>query len=93
MQAHSQDFQRGVTWVSVVHVCMHKHARLGGLGACAPKKFFEIRCPKIASEAFFGQKQSCGTYMVQGILHPVFMPVHMYGHFLSQLTLNFHEKR
>ena len=30
-------FRRGVTCVSVVNVCMHKHARLGGSGGHAPQ--------------------------------------------------------
>ena len=38
------------------------HARLGGLGACFPRKFLEIRCSEIASEVILGQKQS-------GVLH------------------------
>ena len=32
------------------HVCIHKHARLGGSGACSPRNFSEIRCSEIASE-------------------------------------------
>ena len=35
--------------MSDVYVCMH--GRLGGLGACSPRKFLEIRCSEIASEA------------------------------------------
>ena len=31
---------------------------LGGLGACSPRKFLEIRCSEIASVAVLGQKQS-----------------------------------
>ena len=34
----------------------------GGLGACSPKKFLEIRCSESASEAILGQKQSCNSY-------------------------------
>ena len=65
-QARSQDFQRGgggggwgVTW-SVWSVCMHAQAckTRGCLGACSPRKFLEIRCSEIASEAILGQKQS-----------------------------------
>ena len=48
-------FRRGVTWMSN----LHKHIRLGGLGACSPRKFFEIKCSEIASaEVILVQKQS-----------------------------------
>ena len=33
-----------------VHACKIR----GGLGACSPRKFLEIRCSEIASEAIFG---------------------------------------
>ena len=33
-----------------VHICMHKHARLVGLGAYSSRKFLEMRCSEIASE-------------------------------------------
>ena len=42
IQACSQDFQKGVAWVSDVYVCMHKHARQGGRGVwghALPGKF------------------------------------------------------
>ena len=32
----------------------------------------EIRCSGIASEAIFGQLQSCSSYMASGVLHPIF---------------------
>ena len=63
----------------------------GGWGACSPRKFLEIRCSEIASEAILGQKQSCCSYMAHGVLHPTFDC--LCGDSLSQLTLNFHEKR
>ena len=44
--------------MSDLYVCMHKHARVGGLGACSPRKFLEIRSSEVASEAILGQKQS-----------------------------------
>ena len=47
-------FRRGVTWMSN----LHKHTRLGGLGACSPWKFLEIRCSEIVSEAILRQKHS-----------------------------------
>ena len=40
-------------------VCVHKHARLGGMGACSPRK---IRCSEIVSEAILEQKQSHISY-------------------------------
>ena len=46
---------------------------------------------QIASEDIFGQKQSCSSYMARGVLHPIFGCLHM--HLLSQLTLNFLERR
>ena len=54
-------------------VCMHKHARLGGSGGiCSPRRFLEIRCSMIASEAILGQKQSRSSYMACGVLHLIF---------------------
>ena len=64
--------RRGATWVSDVYVCMHKHARLGGLGAYSPRKFLGIRCSEIASEAILGQKQNCSSYMTHRVLYPIF---------------------
>ena len=58
--------------MSVIYVYMHKHARLGSLGACSPRKFFKIRCSEIASGAILGQKQSQSSYMAGGVLHPIF---------------------
>ena len=46
--------------MSDLYACVHKHARLGGSGG---RKFLEIRCSEIASEAILGQKQSCSIYM------------------------------
>ena len=37
-EAHTQDFQKG-GYMGVRRVCMHKHVRLGGMGACSPKEF------------------------------------------------------
>ena len=45
-----------------VYVYMHKHERLGGSGGMLPQ---EIRFSEIASEAIFGQKQSCSSYMAR----------------------------
>ena len=67
---------------------LYKHTRLGGLGACSPRKF---RCPEIASEAILGQKHSHTSYLARGVLHPIFSCRCM--HLLSQLTSNFHERR
>ena len=52
-----------------VHVCMYNHIKLGGLGACSPRKF---RFSEIASEAILGQKQSHGSYVVS---KPVFLAI------------------
>ena len=74
-----------------MYACISKHARQGRLGACSPRKFLEIRCSEIASEDILGRKQSCCSYMAHGVLHPTFdCPC---GDSLSQLTLNFHERR
>ena len=43
--------------MSDLYVCMYKHAKVRGPGACSPRKFLEIRCSKIASE------QSCSSYI------------------------------
>ena len=83
-------FRRAVTCVSDVNVYMHKHARLGGSGGMLPKKNF-IRCSEIASEAILGQQQSRCSYMDRGVLHPIFGCSRMC--LLSQLTLNFQERR
>ena len=32
---------------------MRKHAKLGGLGACSPRKILKIRCSEIASDGYF----------------------------------------
>ena len=45
---------------------------LGGLGACSPRKFLEIRCSEIASQAILGQKHSHTSYLTRGVLHPIF---------------------
>ena len=50
--------------MSDLYVCMHKYARLGGLGACFPRKFLEVRSSEIASEAILGQEQSHNSYML-----------------------------
>ena len=66
---------------------LHKHTRLGGSGACSPRKFLEIRCPEIVSEAILGQKHSHTSYLARGVLHPIISCPCM--HLLSQLTSNF----
>ena len=81
--------RRGTTWVSDVHVCMHKHARLGRYGGMFPQEIF--RCSEIASEAILGHQQSGSNYMARGVLHPIFGCPCM--HLQSQLTWNFYERR
>ena len=72
--------------------CMHKGARVGGYGGMlSPKKVLEIKCSEIASEVILGQKQSRNSYMVHGVLRPIFGCPCM--HLLSKLTLNFHVRR
>ena len=63
----------------------------GGLGACSPRKFLEIRCSEIASEAILEQIHSHNSYLAGGVLHPIFSCRCM--HLLSQLTSNFSERR
>ena len=48
---------------------LHKHARVGGYAP--PGNFLEIRCSEVASEAILGQKQSCSSYVVCRVLHPI----------------------
>ena len=52
-------FRRGVTSMSN----LHQHTRLSDLGACSPRKFFEIRCSEIASEVILGLKHSHTSYL------------------------------
>ena len=75
--------------MSVVHLCKHKHVRIGGSGS--PRKFCEIRCFEIASEAILGQKQSRSIYMAHRVVLLIFGCSHM--DLLSQLTSNSHERR
>ena len=56
-----------------------------------PRKFLEIRCSGIASEAILGQKYSHTSYLARGVLRPIFTCPLM--HLLSQLTSNFPERR
>ena len=61
--------------MSDVYVYMYKHASMqdkGDLGPCSSRKFLEIRCSEIASEAIWRQKQRRNSYMDRGILHPIF---------------------
>ena len=44
---------------------------LGGLGACFPWNFLEMRCSEIASGTSLGQKQSHDSYMTRSVLHPI----------------------
>ena len=57
-------------------------------GNAPHRKFLEIRCSEIASEAILGQKQS---RVARGVLLPIFGCPCM--HLLGQLTSNFHERR
>ena len=53
-----------MTWVSDVYVCMHKHPRLGDLGACSPRKFFEIRCSEIGLRPFWDRSRAVGATLL-----------------------------
>ena len=79
------------TECSQVAGLMDKNASLGGSGGMLPQEILEIRCSEIASQAIFGQKQSCSSYMALEVLHATFGCPFM--HLLSQLTLNFHKRR
>ena len=52
-----------------------------------PRKFLEIRCSEISSEAILGQKQCRSSYMAREVLDEIFGCLCM--HLLSQLTLRF----
>ena len=57
-------------------VCMHKHVRVGGSVGCPPRKFLEIRCSEIASEAILGQKQNrIATWLAEYCIQ--FLAVHV----------------
>ena len=62
-QARSQDFLKGGSaWC--MYACMHSCKTRGGWGhACSPRKFLEIRCSEVASEAILGTKQSRSCYI------------------------------
>ena len=62
-----------------MYVWLHKHARLRGLGACSPRKFLEIRCSEMASEAILGQSQSRSSYMARRVLYPCNFWLSMYA--------------
>ena len=68
-QARSQEFYKG-GFTLVSDYC--KHERLGGPRGILPQEILEIRCSEIVSEAIFGQKQSCSSYIAHGVLHPIF---------------------
>ena len=70
---------------------LHKDTRLGGLGACSPRKVLEIRCSEIASEVILGLKNSHSSYLAHRVLHPIFGCPCM--HLLSQLTSNFPDRK
>ena len=50
-------FQRGLHGYLITSMHAQECKTIGGSGACSPRKFSEIRCPEIASEAILGQKQ------------------------------------
>ena len=42
-------------------------------GMPPPRKFLEIRCSEITSDAILGQKQGRSSCMACGVLHPISM--------------------
>ena len=70
---------------------LHKDTRLGGPGACSPRKFIEIRCSEINSEVILGMKNSYTSYLAHRVLHSIFSCPCM--HLLSQLTSNFPDRK
>ena len=73
---------------------MHMHIsmqNLGGSGGILPQDVFRMKCSEIASEVILGQRHSHSSYMACGVLHPIFGCPCI--HLLSQLILNFHERR
>ena len=57
-------------------VCMHKHARLGGVGTCFPRKILEMRCSEIASEAIWDKTRAVvATWLMKYCIQ--FLPVHI----------------
>ena len=55
-----------------LNVCMQPCKSRKVWGHAPPVKILEIRCSEMASGAILGQKQSCGSYMAPGVLHPIF---------------------
>ena len=75
-------------------MCMYECTDQKSLGTCSSWKFLKIRCSEVACEAILGQKQSCRIYMVHRVLHHVFSCISsINGHLLSQLTLDFLERK
>ena len=47
--------------MSDANVCMYKHVRLGGLGACSPRKILEIGWSEIALRLFWDRSGAVAT--------------------------------
>ena len=65
-QAYSQDYEKG--GLHGCMMCMYSTK----LGVCKGMLLQEIRCSEIDSEAIFGQKHSCSTYMVHNVMQSSF---------------------
>ena len=77
--------------MSDVHVSVDKAFKTRiGLGTCSSRSFVKIRSSEFACEDILEQKQSCSRYIACRVLHPVLTA--LYGHLLSWLTSNFHER-
>ena len=56
---------RGVTWMSDLYVCMHKHASLRWLGACSPRKGLETDAVNwLATITCLGLLQVCRQFSI-----------------------------
>ena len=74
------------------YICIHKHARLEGLGGMLPQEIFlKIRCSEVVSEDISGWKKSHSGYMARGVLYPIFW-LAMYACALPA-HFNFHKRR
>ena len=59
--------------MSVVYVYIPKHTRLGGLGVCSPRKFFELDALRLLLRPFWDRSRAVySSYIVRGVLHPIF---------------------
>ena len=77
--------------MSDLYVSMYKHARLGGSGACSPRRFLKLNALRLLLRQLCDRSRAVvaawrAEYWIQFLAA-------MYMHLLSTLTLNFHERR